>query len=49
MGQSKWRGEYFSLSLLAKFGGYCRPAYYQDGQVIPFDNCEKRLLFLIVL
>ena len=31
MGQCKWCGKFFSLSLLVKFGGYCCSAHYQAG------------------
>lgn len=29
--QCKWCGRYFSLSILAQFGGYCSPACFQAG------------------
>ena len=31
-GQCKSCGRYFSLSILAKFGGYCSPACFQAGR-----------------
>lgn len=31
-GQCKWCGRYFSISILARFGGYCSPACYQAGR-----------------